>query len=200
MDNIYTSLGMLLGGAIATITPYIITWINKKLKRDKEGKSFILNTNIRAKINEVLIEIRAHVGANRVSIIEYHNGNVSTNGLPFNYSSMTYESVDFTTKEQIIDFQKIPISPISKLLIDIHNCNKTYLKIGPDFSDEEVIKLNKFYGITTNYSFKIGDHIKDGVINVSWVFEDTTLSEEEIEFISIRARHIQDLMSKMVKH
>ena len=200
MDSMYTSLGMLIGGAIATMTPYIISWINKKLNKNKEGHSFIQNTDIRAKINEVLIEIRAYVGSNRVSIIEYHNGNISTNGLPFNYSSMTYESVDYTTKGQILDFQKIPISPICKLLIDIHNCKQSYLKIGPEFPDQEIIRLNKFYGINTNYTFKIGDHIKDGVVNVSWVFEDITLSEEEIEFIVIKIKYIQDLMSKMIKH
>lgn len=196
----YTSLGMLIGGAVATITPYIISWINKKLNKNKEGYSFIQNTDIRAKINEVLIEIRAYVGSNRVNIIEYHNGNISTNGLPFNYSSMTYESVDYTTKSQILDLQKIPISPICKLLIDIHNCKQSYFKIGPDFPDQEIIRLNKFYGIITNYTFKIGNHIKDGVVNISWVFEDMTLSEEEIEFIIIKIKYIQDLMSKMIKY
>jgi hypothetical protein len=35
---------------------------------------------------------------------------------------------------------------------------------------------------------------------VSWVFEDITLSEEEIEFIVIKIKYIQDLMSKMIKH
>ena len=200
MDNIYTSLGMLIGGTIATVTSYIISWINKRLNKNKEGKNFILNTSIRAKINEVLIEIRAHVRANRVNIIEYHNGNVSTNGLPFNFSSMTYESVDYTTKEQILEFQKIPISPISKFLIDIHNHTEKYIKVGTDFSDQEIIRLNKFHGINTNYTFKIGNHIKDGVINISWVFEDVTLTEEEIEFISIKTIYIHELMSKMIQH
>jgi hypothetical protein len=191
---------MLIGGTIATVTSYIISWINKRLNKNKEGKNFILNTSIRAKINEVLIEIRAHVRANRVNIIEYHNGNVSTNGLPFNFSSMTYESVDYTTKEQILEFQKIPISPISKFLIDIHNHTEKYIKVGTDFSDQEIIRLNKFHGINTNYTFKIGNHIKDGVINISWVFEDVTLTEEEIEFISIKTIYIHELMSKMIQH
>ena len=200
MDNVYASLGMIIGGAIVIVTPYIITWIDKRLNKNKEGKNFILNTSIRAKINEVLIEIRAHTGANRVSIIEYHNGNISTNGLPFNFSSMTYESVDYTTKEQILEFQKIPISPISKFLINIHNHPEKYIKIDTDFSDQEIIRLNKLYGIYTNYTFKIGDHIKDGVINISWVFEDITLTEEEIEFILTKIIRIHELMSKMVKH
>ena len=189
-----------MGGLLAVITPYVVNWVNKKKYKIKQGQSFIQNTNIRAKINEVLIEIRAHTGANKVNVIEYHNGNVSTNGLPFNYSSMTYESVDYTTREQILDFQKVPISPISKILIDIHNCKKQYIRVGPDFSDTDILGLNKFYGITTNYTIKIGDHIKDGVVNISWVHENVLLSDEDIEFVLIKVKHIQDLMDKMIKH
>lgn len=200
MSEFYTSLGMLIGGALATVTPYIITWIKDKLNKNKQGHSFIQNTILRTKINETLIEIRAYVGANKANIVEYHNGVVSTNGLPFNYSSMTYESVDYTTKETMMDFQKIPISPISKLLIDIHNCNKGYLRIGNDYPDQKIVTLNKYYGNETNYIFKIGDHIKDGVVNVSWVHEDTVITDEELYFIILKVQYINDLMKKMIKY
>ena len=119
MNEFYTSLGMLIGGALATVTPSVVKSLKKYLDRDKDGKSFIQNTTYRAKINEALIEIRAYVGSNRVSITEYHNGIVSTNGLPFNYSSVTYENVDYTTREIMMDQQKLPISPVSKLLLKI---------------------------------------------------------------------------------
>jgi len=200
MNEFYTSLGMLIGGALATATPYIINWLKAHLNKNKEGNSFLQNTTTRAKINEALIEIRAHVGANRVSLVEFHNGNISTNGLPFNYSSMTYETVDFTTKEAMMSSQKLPISPISKLLLDIHSCKNTHLRIGPDFPDEKIVTLNKYYGIETNYIFKIGNHIKDGIINVSWIYEDTVLTDEEVEFISLKVKYIHELMSKMLKY
>ena len=200
MQEFYTSLGMLIGGALATVTPYIMAWIKKKLDREKEGKSFIQNTSYRAKINEALIEIRAYVGANRVSIVEYHNGIVSTNGLPFNYSSVTYENVDFTTREIMMDQQKLPISPVSKLLSDIHNCTKNYLRIGSDVKEQKIVTMNKYYGIETNYIFKIGNHIKDGIVNVSWVHEDAALTDEEIEFISLKVKYIHEIMKKMIKY
>lgn len=200
MQEFYTSLGMLLGGMLATLTPYIVKWVKSRVDKEKEGKSFIQNTSYRAKINEALIEIRAYVGANRVSIVEYHNGIVSTNGLPFNYSSVTYENVDFTTREIMMDQQKLPISPVSKLLLDIHNCTKNYLRIGPDFKDQKIVTMNKYYGIETNYIFKIGNHIKDGIVNVSWVHEDAALTDEEIEFISLKVKYIHEIMKKMIKY
>lgn len=200
MQEFYTSLGMLLGGMLATLTPYIVKWVKSRVDKEKEGKSFIQNTSYRAKINEALIEIRAYVGANRVSIVEYHNGIVSTNGLPFNYSSVTYENVDFTTREIMMDQQKLPISPVSKLLLDIHNCTKNYIRIGSDFKDQKIVTMNKYYGIETNYIFKIGNHIKDGIVNVSWVHEDAALTDEEIEFISLKVKYIHEIMKKMIKY
>ena len=200
MNEFYTSLGMLIGGALATVTPYMVRSLKKYLDRDKDGKSFIQNTTYRAKINEALIEIRAYVGSNRVSITEYHNGIVSTNGLPFNYSSVTYENVDYTTREIMMDQQKLPISPMAKLLLDIHNCVKNYLRIGPDFHDSKIVSMNKYYGVETNYIFKIGNHIKDGIVNVSWVHEDAVLTDEEIEFISLKVKYIHEIMKKMIKY
>ena len=191
---------MLIGGMLATITPYAVKSLKKYLDTGKEGKSFIQNTAYRAKINEALIEIRAYVGANRVSITEYHNGVVSTNGLPFNYSSVTYENVDYTTKEIMMDQQKLPISPVSKLLLDIHNCTNSFLRVGPDFKDHKIVSINKYYGVETNYIFKIGNHIKDGIINVSWIHEDTTLTDDETEFISLKVKYIHEMMKKMIKY
>jgi hypothetical protein len=200
MEQLFSSLGVFVGAVLATITPFIVTYIKNKLHKNKEGKYFVQNTEIRSKINEILIEIRALVGANRVSIIEYHNGIVSTSGLPFNYASMTYESTDFVTKESIMSFQKIPTSPISKLLMSIHNCKNSYLRVGPDYSDNNIVLFNKFYGVETSYIFKISDHIKDGILTVNWVHEDTELDEDEIEQIVLKTKYIQQMMNKMNKY
>ena len=71
------ALGVIAGGFIATVTPYIVAWIKKVLYKGEEAKSFLHNTEYRVKINEVLVEIRTAVHANRVAIVEYHNGNGS---------------------------------------------------------------------------------------------------------------------------
>ena len=60
--------------------------------------------------------------------------------------------------------------------------------------------MNKYYGVETNYIFKIGNHIKDGIVNVSWVHEDTVLTDEEVEFISLKVKYIHEIMKKMIKY
>lgn len=200
-DEILKALGIVGGGVAATLAPYIAAWINKKFKKDEEAKIFIHNTEYRALINEVLVEIRATVGANRVSIIEYHNGNVAINGLPFNYSSMTYEKSDNTTREILLNYQKVPISPICELLLDLHNSQEGYVRVGQDYQRESVVELGNYYGVKTSYIFRIGNHIKYGTVHVSWVNdEEATLTEEELNIVHLKVLYINELMNKMKKH
>lgn len=199
--EILKAVGIVVGGVIATVAPYIATWISKKFKKDEEAKIFIHNTEYRALINEVLVEIRTIVGANRVSIIEYHNGNTAINGLPFNYSSMTYEKSDNTTREILLNYQKVPISPICELLLDLHNSPAGYMRVGQDYERESVVELGNYYGVKTSYIFRIGDHIKYGTVHVSWVAdENATLTEEELDLVHLKVLYIKELMGKMKKH
>jgi len=192
--------GIVFGGVIATIAPYIGSWIGKKFSKHDEATIFIDNTKHRITINEVLVEIRALVGANRVAIVEYHNGNTAINGLPFNYSSMTYEKADNTTREMMLNYQRVPISPTCELLMDVHTSDEGYIRTGKDYFRESVVELNKYYGIDTNYIFRIGDHIKYGTVHVMWVNEDIVLTKEEIETIHLKVLYVNEVMSKMKKH
>ncbi len=194
------ALGVIVGGIVATITPYIVTWIKKKLYSGEEAKSFLHNTEYRAKINEVLVEIRTIVGANRVAIVEYHNGNAAINGLPFNYASMTYEKDDLTTREMMMDFQKVPISPTCELLLDVHNSEQGYVRVASDYKHKDVVEFNKYYGVETAYIFRIGDHIKYGTLQVMWINEDVTLEHEELQELHYKVMYVNELMNKMKKH
>ena len=199
-SEILKTLGIVGGAAIATIAPYIGTWVNKRFKKDTEAETFIYNTEHRALINEVLVEIRATIGANRVAIVEYHNGNAAINGLPFNYSSMTYEKSDTTTREIMLNYQKIPLSPVCELLLEVHNSEEGYVRVGRDYERSSVVELNEYYGIKTSYIFRIGNHIKYGTVHVMWINEDTTLTEEELNMVHLKVLYINELMLKMKKH
>lgn len=200
-DEILKALGVIGGGIVATVTPYVTSWINKRLKKNDEAKVFIHNTEYRALINEVLVEIRATVGANRVSVVEYHNGNVAINGLPFNYSSMTYEKSDNTTREILMNYQKVPISPICELLLDLHNSPTGHVRVGQDYERESVVEMGNYYGVKTSYIFRIGDHIKYGTVHISWVNdENVVLTDEELHTLHLKVRYINELMNKMKKH
>lgn len=194
------ALGVIAGGFIATVTPYIATWIKKRLYKGEEAKSFVHNTEYRVKINEALVELRTVVEANRVAIIEYHNGNTAINGLPFNYASMTYEKDDLTTKEIMMNFQKVPISPTCELLLDVHNSEQGYTRVGADYKFKDVVEFYKYYGVESAYVFRIGDHIKYGTLQLMWINEDVTLTAEELQQIHYKVMYINELMNKMKKH
>jgi len=199
-DDILKSLGIVSGAVIATVAPYVATWIQKKRSKNQEASIFIHNTEYRSYINDILIEIRASVGANRVALVEYHNGSVAINGLPFNYASMTYEKTDNTTKDMMLAYQKVPISPISELLLEIHHSKEGYVRVGQDYKQEGIIKLNRYYGAETTYMFRIGDHVKHGTISLTWVSEDKTLTEDEIEDLQLKVMYVGELTDKMKKH
>ena len=198
--EILKTLGIIGGAAIATIAPYIGTWINKKFKKDTEAETFIYNTEHRALINEVLVEIRTIIGANRVAIVEYHNGNAAINGLPFNYCSMTYEKSDTTTREIMLNYQKVPLSPVCELLLEVHNSKDGYVRVGQDYKEDSVVELSNYYGIKSSYIFRIGDHIKYGTVHVMWVNDDHMLTENQLELLHLKVMYINELMKKMKKH
>lgn len=198
--DILKSLGVIAGGVIATVTPYVVAWAKKRFNNNEEAKSFIHNAEYRVQINEVLVEIRTIVGANRVCIVEYHNGNAAINGLPFNYASMTYEKADQTTREMMMSFQKVPISPTCELLLDVHNSDQGYVRVGTDYKHKDVVEFNRYYGVESAYIFRIGDHIKYGTIQLMWIGEDVTLDSEEIEEVHYKIMYINELMKKMKKH
>jgi len=143
-SDVLKSAGIILGGVLATIAPYIASWLKKKLHKNEEANAFLHNAEYRVKINEVLVEIRTLSGANRAVIFEYHNGNAAINGLPFNYASMTYEKTDQTTREMLMNFQKIPISPICELLLDAQNTEEDYVRVDALYKHKELLNLINF--------------------------------------------------------
>lgn len=199
--DILKNLGVVAGGVLATVAPYMAKWLDKKFKRGEEAKMFIHNTGYRALINEVLVEIRTSVKANRVAIVEYHNGNTTINGLPFNYASMTYEKADTTTREILLNCQKVPISPVCELLLELHNSETGYERVDQEYKRDSIAELCKYYGIKTSYIFRIGNHIKYGTVHVSWVTEDSIfLTEQELDMLHTKVLYVNELISKMKRY
>ena len=198
--EILKALGVIIGGIVATVTPYTVTWLRKRFAKADEAKSFIHNTEHRVKINEVLVELRAITGANRVAIVEYHNGSTAINGLPFNYASMTYEKTDQTTREMLMNFQKIPISSISELLLDVHAAENGVVKVNEEYKYKDVIEFHRYYGVETTYNFRIGNHIKYGTVHIMWINEDVSLSQDMLDEIHYKVMFINELMLQMKKY
>lgn len=200
-EEILKATGIIVGGVLAAVAPYVVTWVKKKFNKPvDEAKDFLHNTEHRALINEVLVEIRTLLGANRVALVEYHNGNAAINGLPFNYASMTYEKADVTTREMMLDYQKVPISPVCETLLELHNSEGGFVRVGKDYPRPAVVDINRYHGIETSYMFRIGDHIKYGTVYAMWIHEDIKLTEEELDLIHLKTLYIKDIMCKMKKH
>lgn len=199
-QDILESFGIVLGAIIATLAPYIGSWIKNKLGRQEEAKAFVHNAHYRALINEVLVEIRTLAGANRAAIVEYHNGSVAINGLPFNYASMTYEKTDNVTKDIMLHYQRVPISIRAELLLEVHNSKDSFVKVDDKYSNIAVKDLNKYFGVETCYIFRITDHVKDGTVHLMWSSENAELSDEQIYLVKLKVMYIRELISKMKKY
>lgn len=195
-------IGTFLGGVVLRLfgmrlKDYLVNLFKSKEK--KLGEIFLTNTEIRGKIQDIIIEIRGITRCNRVSLIEYHNGDESHNGLPFNYGSMTWEKTDSTTKDIKLMYQKVPISNISKMLIELHNKLDGFIKIDWAYSDEETKESIKYFGLETAYVFRITNHIKDGVIYVSFI-NDSVMDEQTIKLVKNSVLEIRELMKKMKRY
>jgi len=194
------SAGILLGGVLATIAPYVASWIKKKYNKSDESTTFLHNAEYRIKINEVLVEIRTLTGANRVIVLEYHNGNTAITGLPFNYASMTYERTDQTTREMMMNFQKVPISPFCELLLDVQNSDQGVVRVDAIYKHQEVVKFNKFHGVEIEYVYRIGGNIKAGTVHLMWINTEPFLTADQQQEVYYKVMYIDELMTKMKKY
>ncbi len=196
-------LGVVFGGMTFFYGGRIYKFILDKFssKENKIGQIFIKNTEVRSQIQDIIIEIIGLTRANRVSLVEFHNGEEAHSGLPFNYASMTYEKTDLTTKNIITEHQRVPIGSISKMLIDLHNNKDGCVKITQTQNDQEVLETINYYGIETLYNFRITNHIKDGMISIVWFNSDKEkLDNDTISILKIKVRTIRDLMKNMKKY
>jgi hypothetical protein len=201
LESAGTLVGAIIVAVITQVTPPLVKYIKSKINKGKKGEEFKRNLTVREKINEALVELRILSNANRVYILEYHNGDVSLSGLPFNYSSMTYENTDVSTKNMITEFQKVPISPVANFLVSLDNTLEGYSSIQENNTNSLLSQHMNYYGVATTYTFKISNHIKDGVIGLDWVNEEgVTLTENQIKDIKTVVLRIKNLLSTITKY
>jgi hypothetical protein len=201
LESIGTLGGAIIVAVITQVTPPVVKYIKSKTLRARKEEEFKKNLTIRSKINEALIEARVLSSANRSQLLEYHNGDISLNGLPFNYTSMTYESTDVSTKNLMSDFQKVPISPFVNFLLDLDKSKDNFLKLQNHHPDENINYQMGYYGVKTSYVFKISNNLKDGVVVLDWVEDKKVeLTKEQIEDIKIIILKIKNLTALIPKH
>lgn len=173
----------------------------RKKKREKQEMPKIKdgNAKVRIDIYNVLIEIRAYSGCNRVDIFEFSNGKYTHGGISLEVVNCTLEAVDNTTKGMINDFQNVPIATMLGTINLINENVDGWVRFDDCSDDELSNKRRRYWGIRTSYNFKITDTIWDGMVGLHWVSEYATLTKEEVNYIAVLIERVRILMAKLVK-
>jgi len=198
MNPILKDILVVLAAFIAAMSPQIKIWIEDFNNRDKD--TFADNLVIREKIRRILVRIRSVSGANRVSILEYHNSQYSLSGLPFDFCSMTYEDTDDKTKELITTFQKFPISPAAEMLLRLNDSKIGHTKDSSTSNDISISQVIRSWGTTTAINFRLGNNVKEGVLCLSWSDIDADLTDEQYLQIKSEILSININLEKIKKN
>lgn len=81
-----------VGQAVQNIVRTEIETHNEKVEQE-HNDALIVRQKIKPKIDSILTDALTRLNADRVFVMEMHNGNNNTSGLPFLYGEMTYEQV-----------------------------------------------------------------------------------------------------------
>lgn len=198
LDNIGASIGTIIGATVIALAPTISKWWTKKSKT-VFGR-FNKNIATRAKIKEIIIEILHHFQAQRISIYNYHNGDYSRSGFPFDYVSIVYEEVDANTAPIIQNFQKLPISMFTDLLESIIKNEKEGYVMQSSIAtlQGDVQQQLIAYGCDTVYHFPHTHKIEDGGVSIIFA-RPKTLQKEEIEWTKFKVKELYRLQNSLHK-
>lgn len=175
----FTEIITTLITALSSVFVALITagYLKKWQDRNKENKS---RTQLMAQIQKdelihfSLREIRRKYNADRVYIIQFHNGGNFYTNTPMQKGSVTYER-NSDGLERITDkFQNILISNYNWILAETIAGKMFYTNIDEQIDDLPTMSLLKSYGNYAHSMVPIYDNSKNMVatMSLSWVFSD----------------------------
>lgn len=144
-------------------------------------------------INHLLERVLLKTGADRISILEFHNGDKNLSGMPFIKLTNTYEVCDKDTPSQQSDYINLPCSLFSKfidkvlknkyVLIDVNNDNSNFLSITMALLKKWNVKKAIYAKIIDNHDRYIGfvgiQYCDNSIENLDSIL--STLNESAIE-------------------
>jgi hypothetical protein len=162
--------------------------IDKKSKKDILKNSLQKNTLVNVKLEE----IKEHLKADRVWVMQFHNGGTFyPTGKSIQKFSMFYELVSQDTFSVQSQFQNIPVSLFSKSIN--HLLEEDTIAV-PDFKDETVATYGLKHiadenGCKSIYLFAVktieGKFI--GTLGIEYTKKKTNLPQEDINHLLIEA-------------
>jgi hypothetical protein len=189
----------LLVGINLTLVSFFMPVYYKKWKDTKKIKFFNKSLDVDTEIKKIIAAVRVKHGFNRSSIVDYHNGTTSLGGFSFKNSSMRYEDCDEHTKYISMEFQNIPCSIITDMLLRLERSEKGYVSVTDDqneTSDEQSVITHRMYGIRQAYNFRIGTSLIYGCLSLVSTDQKIRLSEDDIIDIKAACQKIFLLRNK----
>ena len=195
MENLLDSMAYLLGATVLILCKAVFDYIVKIIKKRDIGGIFHRSMKQAVLINQELASLRDKYEFNRASLIDYHNGVSSFQGVSFKNASMRNEMTDINTKSIIKDFQNIPCAILATMLIELENSPEGY-SVTTDDMDNETAITYRMYGIKKAYNFKVGKNLTEGVVSLLLNEDNVNLTPEDIKDIKGYIQRIRLIRGK----
>lgn len=190
----------LLVGALTTLFLKIID--SKKKIKDSIPKKVLKQCDINTKIIEKMKYLREILGADRIQIYDFHNGEHYANGRSALKISCTYEVARAGIKPCQNEFQSVPISCIPIFVQELINKNDMEIKSLERIKNvmPGTYNLKKTQGIKSYYDIVIKNKEKEpiGFLGVQYTTKEKekyTLDEKN-EILKLKF-FIEDHLDKM---
>lgn len=177
-----------------TLNPTKLIEIYDEIKTEKHDKLMDLRLQMAPKIQSLTDKFTYGIGATRTVILELHNGNTGSSGLPFAKCSATYESLNIGKHPVAQQYQEVNLSlmPFAATLF-----NKGYWCGNTD--ELEKIDRALFYKMKSNGTEHFASCVVEGIDNKPIAFiivsfddkleemptHDCELTRENLRHVSI---------------
>jgi len=170
---------------------------------DQLKQSLSTNTTNAPKITDLMKELLYELDADKVYIMQYHNGGYLLSGLPFLKMSQTFEVVRRGIPPTIKDLQNMPVSLYS--IWNQYLC-KAQVVMCDDIEqiaelDPATYYLMKQHGVKSCYLFRLEAFGRDkeivpiGFVGIEFITKNKTLEIETSGYIQSIANSINVLLS-----
>ena len=156
-----------------TLNPTKLIEIYDEIKIEKHDKLMNLRMQMAPKIQSLTDKFTYGMGASRTVILELHNGNTGSSGLPFAKCSATYESLNIGKHPVAQQYQEVNLSlmPFAATLFDNgYWCGNT--------DDLEKIDRALYYKMKSNGTEHFASCVVEGIDNKPIAFIIVSFDKE----------------------
>jgi hypothetical protein len=188
-------------GVISPVTILLLkNWLEKKNKPDMVADTLQVGELVTHKLEE----IRDEIDADRVWLIQFHNGgHFYPTGKSMAKFSMIYETVNIRVASIQNNFQNIPVNLFSKSINEL--LNNDIIEI-PDYKDETIATFGLKYiaeesGCKSGYLFSVKS-IDDkfiGILGVDYTRKKTKLNDDTVNRLSNQSSTIGGVLMNHLK-